>query len=436
MAIKKDITVLKFVFNETDFNILNELKENFETVIAIYPENKKLSTEKSGSAISYLSELGRVNAINKALKIINTPWILYLNEGEAIDSFKLIPENGNVYAASIKYHNTEKSPFYKYEIRLFPVHEEILLNGFDLPDLYELFQKNNWELSEQVLEIQQPINHELLQEINPDKEIEQFPVSSRARLIKAIELISNQETKKAIGYFRQALQKKNMFKFDYTATLNGLSDALVEQNQWEEAKTHVEISLLEESRQRMPYLVLYKIAQLKRNWKDAISNLEKYLIYHDQITKTNYDVYLKKDECHYLIADAAFRDGDYQQALKHYEQYYILNDGNIDREILKKLFIYSIELSDYDHSVQYFMDMFGAYIPDLLSDENYKLMQEALSLFIKKGWIELPCDIYEQLYEQNPDDEKILHHWVAALIKAKKVKKAQRLLAIARKKVS
>jgi tetratricopeptide (TPR) repeat protein len=161
-----------------------------------------------------------------------------------------------------------------------------------------------------------------------------------------------------------------------------------------------------------------------------------YLEYHDKKTRTNYDVHLKKDECHYLIAEAAFRDGDYQQAFKHYEQYYVLNDGKIDREILKKLFIYSIELSDYDNSVQYFMDMFGDYIPDLLSAENYKLMQDALSLFIEKGWIELPCDIYEQLYEHNPDDEKILHHWVAALIKAKKVKKAQRLLAIARKKVS
>jgi len=435
MKISSDITIIKFIKDNNDVSSLSSLIDN--DVIAICSQKQIDDLPASVTKITYSEEKGRVHSLNQAMDVVRTPWVLYMDEGEVICNFSFEPQAGNVYPAQIEHVHPNERTNYNYEIRLFPLSNGITFKGFDLPDLYDTFLQNEWKLTgNEFIEIQRAQCGEMYRDMNPDKEIKSNAESSKVRLIKAIRLVTQQDTKKAIKCFQQALKREKLFIYDYTAALNGLADALTEQNKWEDARTCVELSLLEESVQRMPYLVLYKIAHLNRNWSKAVENLEKYLYYHGEISRTNYDVYLKKEQCHYLIAESALRDGNYQAALSHYEQYYHLRGGDVEFDVLKKLLLYSIELDDYDHAVQHFTDMFDDYIPDLINEKVYHQIHEALSLFIEKGWADFSCKIYEQIYNENSKNETILHHWIAALIKAKKVKKAQRILAISQRQVS
>ena len=118
-----------------------------------------------------------------------------------------------------------------------------------------------------------------------------------------------------------------------------------------------------------------------------------------------------------------------------YEQFYILNKGNVASTVLERLFIYSIELNNFDKSVGFFNDMFGEYLEEEQKlDEVPVKMFESLSLFNKKGWFDFVSQVYEQLRSYDPSNKKLLHGWVATLVKANKLEQAQELIGFMKKK--
>ena len=146
------------------------------------------------------------------------------------------------------------------------------------------------------------------------------------------------------------------------------------------------------------------------------------------------DVFFPVVECHFLMAEAKSRLGEFETAFYHYEQFYHLNNGEVTNSVLERLFIYSIELNDYEKSVFYFNEMFGEEINEQAAEDMPIKMLESLSLFNKKGWYDFVGSVYEQLRNYDPTNKKLLHSWVATLVKANKLEEAQSLIGFMKKK--
>ncbi len=225
------------------------------------------------------------------------------------------------------------------------------------------------------------------------------------------------------------MKNDSLFEFDYLAALNGLTNALVEQHKLQSAAEFAHRSLSCNSRQRAPYISLYKINKLLSNSEEAYEHLSNYLNFYRTRSEANLDVFLSIADTHFLMADLCFKQGGYQRAFHHYEQFYELNNGSVNQTVLEKLFIYAIELENYEKSVQYFQDIFGNYIPDKLDEDMSARLLESLSLFMDNGWYEFVSNIYRQLVTHNPEDNELLNGWITTLIKNKEIEKAQELLA-------
>lgn len=429
-----DVTIIRTVKDrlpdKNDFSLESETDISGKKTIIVCPDTLVLNDNPSCPVVTYQPSDGLVSAINDAISIVRTSWILLLDEYEKpdwkfLEEYKL--EKGNVYFGLIE--SSESCPLKKqhYEIRLFPKKDILLFSGHDIPYISNAKIEDLFSLSNHVISIVKLRETDYPGEY--EQEMERAPDSARVNLLYAIQLAGEGDHKKAVVHFRNALNSKKLNTFDYTGALNGLANSMAELNHWKDARLLIDRSLAITTQQKMPYLVLYNIARSNRNWNIAGEYLEEYLAHYDQPSRTNYDVTLHKVDCHYLLADAAFRSGNYRSAFMHYEKYYELKEGNISDDLLERLFIYSVELSDYDKSKQYFMDLFGNIPGNQGAGKKYVLMNEALSLFVDKGWTDFACYMYEKIYQNNQDDNEILRRWIAALIKGKEIEKARFLLS-------
>ncbi len=427
-----EITVVWTVGGEPSM-LMDRIKKNhvyISNIIVVCPDSFSFHDDYALQFVKYSPQEGLVSALNRAIDLVETPWILYLDDQEQpeLESILAITlEEDKIYAGLIESYEPFPVKKQQYQIRLFPNNKEIRFSGYNVPYLRADFLLDNREIFEKIFFITKMGPNSKI--ADTDTELEEAPNTAYPNLLTAIRYSADGDHKKAISFFRKALKSNQLMTFDFTAALNGLSNSLAETNRWEESRLLTERSLGLNAGQKMPYLVLYKIAQFNKNWGKACDHLGNYYQHYNSLSHTNFDVTLPKVDFHFLMADAAFRSGNYRKAFEHYEEYYELNDGRIGDDLLERMFIYSVELSDYDKSKRYFMDLFERYLPGHFDEKTYLLMNEALSLFVDKGWIDFACRIYEKIYNVNPDDDVVLHRWVAALIKAKEIKKARFLIS-------
>jgi hypothetical protein len=385
--------------------------------------------DKISKSVVYSHEDGKVAALNKAVKLIETPFFMVLENDEFCLPSKLPSKlkPDTCYCALIDVA-TDNEPQRNYQGRIFPTpdFDDGLFEGFTVPDITNSFNRMNWKFSNKFIPIHK--RKPLFKISDAEKEIAMDKSKRMSLFWQAILDTDNQQYNKAEEKFRKVLKDDILFEFDRLAALNGLANALVEQHKLEEAKHFASRSLAINKRQRSPYLTLYKVSKLSGKPDSAYKYLSDYLHTLRFASRANLDVNLSLSECHYLMADTTFKQGDYDRAFRHYEWFYELNNRNVSQPVLEKLFIYAIELKNYDKSVQYFDDIFGDYIPDNLDDDMSARLLESLSLFMDNEWYDFVSDIYEQLVEHNPEDNKLLNGWITTLIKNKEIEKAQELL--------
>lgn len=393
----------------------------------------------SGNRLRYTEDEGKVSGLNRAIAATGSEWQLLIEEDEEFslsdlselldsrDTQKLVPFLVDSSDPSFSRQN--------YQVRLIPgTGVDHVFDGFVIPDLHRTYRERKWDLQSKTF----PINKEGPLFSRPDirREAEGARPTSLQNLWNGVWNTSRQRYARAELAFRDVLDTEDLFEFDYLAVLNGLCNALIEQHKLDDARTFTEKSLTINSLQRSPYLNLYKIYSMKGDRCRAIEALEDYLAVYDSDSRANMDVVLPQREAHFLLAETAIRTGDYEKSFTHYEAFYRLNRGDIGLPVLEKLFIYAIELENYQKSVQYFYDIFGDQLPDNLDDAMSGRLLEALSLFMDNGWYDFVSDIYENLIEHNPENNRLVTGWIHILIKNRDIKKAQSLINCVKNKKS
>ncbi len=430
---KRDDITLLYVLKDDSLNdrqksYYNTFAKEFGNIIAIVRAGIDARWLSAKSTIEYTLEDGKVAGMNDAVKRVRTNLCMVMESDEYCLTSKLPPEfkPRTCYRAFIDVVNNESQR--NYQVRIFPTpeSEDDLFEGFTVPDINRSFQYSGWELADEIIPIHK--SSPLFKIRDAEREIDEEKSKLMSLFWQAILDSEHQQYNRAEDKFRRVLKDDKLFEFDYLAALNGLANALVEQHKLEEASTVATKSLSVNNRQRSPYLTLYKVNKLSGKPDSAYKYLSDYLHTLRFASRANLDVSLSLSECHYLMANTTFKQGNYERAFHHFERFYELNDGQVRQPVLEKLFIYAIELENYDKSVQYFDDIFGDYIPDNLDDDMSARLLESLSLFMDNEWYDFVSDIYQQLVAHNPEDNKLLNGWITTLIKNKEIEKAQELL--------
>ena len=412
---------------------IETLTTHFDTVWVMMPDGLPVPHINDAYLDTYTKHEHKVDILNKVIQQVNSKWILYLEADEDIllrQLDKVAFNENEMYACLIECVGADSKKY--YQVRLFQNTDNHVFEGIHIPDISKYANMNGWTLSEMVLPIQK--TSDLYSIDTLETEIELGAVTYTSLFWEASLLSAAGHYAKAEQLFKRVLKKNELITYKRLATLNGLADALMEQHKWAEAEVVALESLAETYVQRAPYLILFKVNYMNGRWEQAYKALEGYLATLDFESRATMDVFFPVVECHFLMAEAKSRLGEFETAFYHYEQFYHLNNGEVTNSVLERLFIYSIELNDYEKSVFYFNEMFGEEINEQAAEDMPIKMLESLSLFNKKGWYDFVGSVYEQLRNYDPTNKKLLHSWVATLVKANKLEEAQSLIGFMKKK--
>jgi len=428
-----NITPLVFI-KKLDHDVLgnlNMLTTIFSNVIALKPKDIEAEEVAGLKWLEFSWDTGKVSALNNGIKYIQTPYLLRLDGCEYIDVdeiMKLKLHSGDKYLIHAQITCRIKENLYpkKYlQPRIIPV-QEGAFKGFWLPDVEESFDGFNWKENDLIIHIER--NTDLIDKKNIESESAMAVQTRQANFWDAVALADKGDIKKSENKFRKLIQKPSNFAAQHLAELNGLAYVLKELKDWEGSANYAKKSMALEKRQKAPYLLLFEMYFAYGRWEKANECLKKYAQNIDRDIHSATDVFLDVPDLHYLFAECAYKMHHFEQAFDHYQKYYKLKNGDVSEEILEKLFIYSIDLNDYENSIRYFYKLFENNLFELRNEVKKVKLYEALSLFMDNGWYDFVCKIYEELHTHRPDDDKILQGWIAALVRAKKIDKAQSLL--------
>lgn len=432
---ESDITLLLVHSESTEDGHVacwDQICRHFATVIGVGPKEKKHDwfPEKDGQFIPFTTEQGKVFGLNKAMANVRTPFTFLLESSERFSPDQLPgrPEPQTCYRALIKEEDSSELRN-NMQLRLCPVPQKSdrLFDGFAIPDLHRSFRQQGWQVAENELVITRhglPFSaHAIKQEAAAEKPA---PMQD---FWGAILDSDSQKYHRAETGFRQFLKQEATFEWYRLAALNGLANTLVEQHKLQQANRIARQSLEISRRQRTPYLTLFKICELTNDSEQAYRYLEAYLEVSQMSSQANMDVVLSPADCHFLMADTSFNEGQYEQAFRHYEQFYDLREGQVSPSVLERLLIYAIELGSYDKAVRYFHAMFGDTPPEQLTETQSVRMREVLSLFTDQGWFDFASQTYEKLVAHNPGNQALVHGWISILIKNNEIEKARSLIS-------
>lgn len=396
-----------------------------------------------GEPIFYEHFEDKVTVMNRAAERAKTPWILTL-EGDENISLEDLP-NISTYQATHCFTARVESTGdtstgtargrehqVNYQIRLIPNAGPNIthFDGSRIFDISRIYTREEWELAEYVLSIQK--NSGLFKA----EDVEAEATSEHAYFMqdywKGIWHLENGKFNTAERVFRYILaEKKPVLQWYELSAYNNLMIALYEQQLFEESAQTAEESLQKNRQQYSPYIILHKINELSGNFEKSYNYLKSYLnVKATQSTKATMDLTLPVEECHFLMAEISHKMGKYKRALTHYEKFHDLNRGQVSISVMERLFLYSVELGDYNKSVTYFYTIFGQSLSktNQFTNDELESVLQALSLFMDNGWYDFVSDTYEQLVILHPENNQLLNKWVTSLIKNNEFEKAQAVL--------
>lgn len=379
-------------------------------------------------------EEGPVAALNRVVAASDCSRFLLLYADETPDGKLLPDETGEKSCAAFKLcQEGEGQSRHDYQLRLFPAPSEgALFEGYGIPDPTRAFHREEWVRAETVPVLRKRISAYPAGRVS--EEAERCGDTLLAPLWRGLAEAEEQGYARAEEHFKQVLDGRPLLDFDRLAALNNLAHAQVEQHKLEAAMDAARRSLDHNPIQCAPYLILQRAYLMSGDREKSFSALQSYLEHLSRDSEANLDTRLSASATHYLMGEQKFREGDYEGAFRHYGEYHRLEEGEVDREILEKLFIYSIELENREKSITYFNELFGEFLPDRLDGEMSARLLESLSLFMDNGWYDFVSEIYEELVTHNPGDNELLNGWITTLIRNKEIEKARSLISVGKKK--
>jgi tetratricopeptide (TPR) repeat protein len=377
---------------------------------------------------SYDDQAIATNIWNSLIHESSAPWILFLRDDEYIRLNELpryeelraeewIPAQIHVYGELLQRY---------FQVRLVPNIGMSAFHGHQLPDATRFIRSAGMQQSDITIPIHRKTP--LFETFNAEAELASQEASPQTWLVLGDAHFKDGKYAYAAGLYRRLTKIDLILPFDRLAAINGLASCYAEMYKWKEASDLCEKSVAEEQRQRLPYLIRFRIAQLEKRWSDAHDILDAYTTFSRQDSKANFDREMTRVDLLTQLADMAFRSGMHATSFGYYESLFELKNGEVPSEHLRLLYFFSLELDNIDKAIHYFTVAFGNKIPHAMDDETKPVMVEWLNQFIEKGWLDYPIEIYRQFFDYDPSHPEYRRHLVAVLSKNKDLEKARNLL--------
>lgn len=362
------------------------------------------------------------------------PWILFTEDDEQL-RFSSLPGKKTLSAkkwtpAIIK-NEEDGNHFQYYQMRL--VNREVaqsanLFAGKNLPDATNFIRSNEIGLVDQPILFERessPIDH-----VDIDEELSIKTYAPKLFLVQGKRYYEKKKYVHAAAQYRQLLKKEKLLPFDRLAGVNGLASCMAEQHKWQKALSLTKQSLEADPFQRLPYLIQFRIYELRKEWQKAYVTLKKYYERLSLNSSANFDRYMKEEKSLVKLADAGLKAGHRSDAIEYFNVLFTFKRGNADRNLLQKALLLSIELGNFERSVNLFERLFGNVLPPNDMDEAYREeLDDTMTMFMKKEWYEYVSTIYTKLHNAYPDDRDYKRKLIVTLSKTNRLDQAKTMVA-------
>jgi tetratricopeptide (TPR) repeat protein len=372
----------------------------------------------------------RSDVWNELLIETEKNWVLFVEDDEII-RFNDFPESDvddKHWSPALITHTNNEKLYQHYQIRLVRKSVDRVFEGKNLPDCTRYIVNNDIQLSSMPILIERGESPVI--EVDPSDELTMQSYSPQLYLVQGDQYFKQGKYVHAAAQYRQLLKTKRLLPFDRLGAVNGLASCLAEQYKWPQALSLVQTSIEAEPFQSLPYLIQFKIFQLQKKWEDAYQALNKYYERIDLYSLANFDVKISEEETLVSLADLALKAGKRAEASELLNELFTIKNGEVDRAFLQKLFVLSVELTDYKKSVFFFEKMFTDVLSEgTLDDVLRQELNDYMTMFMQKEWYDFVYELYRELYNEYPQEDEFRRRLIVASIKTNRVELAQKLVA-------
>ena len=406
---------------------IDNFKKHFSSITIAAPFDKKLMLSENMRWFRFTADMTKSEVWNRLIQESELQSQIILEEDEELTEeaceFLSSKRNSKWAAALVSVKNGETITAY-HQIRFINKAKGNIFRGGNIPDATEYILEHEVLLDDNPILILRSDSPYYTTDLDRG-----HALTSRRDLVEGYGKIFNKKYSEAAAYFRKVLKHEKLLPFDRLAAVNGLSTCLTEQFKWDRALKLAEQSTEAEPLQYIPYLIQFRIYELKKDWVQAYNALKKYCINNDKPTRAGFDKGINREATLEKMGELALKIKDHRVAGEHFEELYNIKEGAVERGFLKRLFVMASERGDFTKSKVFFEKLFGDYLPDKLSRRATTELQDCMEQFMKNGWYEYALSIYEDLVEEHPSNGEYKRRYVVLLTKLNKMDRAKKLIA-------
>lgn len=414
-----------------DIEKLGILSREFSKLTIAGPQTRPESLEKSIVWHQYdAEEEGRADVWNSLLSGADSDWVLFLEQGEELRFYRLPEEDdldSSTWVPACIKRKDEKSVKNVYQVRLVHSGATNPFAGRNLPDCTQYIMENGIHLYDRPIVLDRRTDG--LSRVDPEVEMSIRNVSPKVYLVLGERLMDERKYVYAAAQYRKLLKAERLLPFDRLGAVNGLARCYTELYKWPKALQLAEKSIEAEPAQRIPYLILFRIYQLNKQWTEAYNALKAY---HKQLAMTSrssFDMAMSEEETLAKLSELAMKAGQKEEAYEFFEEIYADKGEKADKKILRTLMMLSLELEKRERAIFYFEEIFKGAFPDKMTGKQVDELNDYMTMFMQNGWYVYASEIYEELYTRFSDDAEYRRRLIVALSKTDRIEKARKLIA-------
>lgn len=410
------------------------LVDYFGSLIVAAPGGAPIDIPENVQWVSYSDDAFRVEIWNDLLHLSTKKWVLFIEDDEMLH-FSSLPSKGAIgnhkWPPALIKKQGQGTHYQYYHMRLISreaANDTSIYSGRNLPDCTAFIRKNGVNLLNNPIVLQR--KSDPVANINVPEELSIQNHAPKLYLVQGKRDFEKKEYVRASAQYRQLLKKEKLLPYDRLAAVNGLASCLAEQHKWEKALLLTQESIEAESLQRLPYLIQFRIHQLRKEWNKALKSLEEYYQRLNLFSRANFDRIMDEEQTLVHLSNTALKAGDRSKATDYLDELFTIKRGDADEGLLEKALLLSIELEDFKRSANLFERLFKE---KLLTNEvdlkSRSQMDDFLTLFMKRGWYNYVSEVYKALHEAYPEDREFKRKFIVTLTKTNRLDQAKKMVA-------
>ncbi|SHG13740.1 hypothetical protein SAMN05443144_1202 [Fodinibius roseus] len=381
---------------------------------------------------SYSGDSRRSEVWNHLVGAAHKEWVLFVEDDEQI-RFSDFPSrtfiDSNTWCPALIRQKRKEHTRQFYHMRLVhtPVEGTVVFEGQSIPDCTRYIREREIELCNRPVLIERessPIAH-----VDIEEELSVKSYSPKLYLVQGARYYRERKYVRAAAQYRQLLKKEKLLPFDRLAAVNGLASCMAEQHKWSKAMTLTEESLKAESIQALPYFIQFKIHELQKEWGNAHTALRRYYEQQSLYSRSSFDKVMNEESILVHLSDVALRAGDRHMASDYFEELFTYKREEVDRVLLYKVLVLSIELSNYERSVHLFNRMFKDVFPDKFDEKQKEKLNDIMTMFMNQEWYPFVANVYSKMCNAFPGDEVFKRRLIVSLTKTNRLDKARTMVS-------